>query len=167
MALSEDQPTGPLSASNEVGLKKREDLECGLISAQPNPSWCEFKLRPDSWPRVCRSGPRHHRVNLARQAPLRATHILVIVVRDTGSVLVHAHDGGIDHPHRRIMIGGPRIRDLVPDASRPPAHEAIIVSQRARNMCHPIRHRNRFSGQSGLRARPTGKRPGAIDPEPT
>src|SRR6516164_3081532 len=34
----------------------------------------------------------HHRVNFARQAPSRATHILVIVVRDTGSVLVHAHD---------------------------------------------------------------------------
>src|SRR5258708_1689687 len=35
----------------------------------------------------------HHRVNLASQAPSRATHILVIVA---GSVLVHAHDGGID-----------------------------------------------------------------------
>ena len=33
----------------------------------------------------------HDRVNLAREAPSRATHILVIVVRDTGSVLVHAH----------------------------------------------------------------------------
>ena len=39
----------------------------------------------------------HHCVNLARQAPSRATHILVIVVCDAGSVLVHAHDGGIDH----------------------------------------------------------------------
>jgi hypothetical protein len=27
----------------------------------------------------------------------------VIVVRDAGSVLVHAHDGGIDHLHRRVM----------------------------------------------------------------
>jgi hypothetical protein len=39
----------------------------------------------------------HDRVNLARQACSRATHISVLVVRDTGSVLVHAHDGGIDH----------------------------------------------------------------------
>jgi hypothetical protein len=56
----------------------------------------------------------HHRVNLARQTPSRATHILVIVVRDTGSVLVHAHDGGIDHLHRRVMTGGQRIHDPVP-----------------------------------------------------
>jgi hypothetical protein len=30
----------------------------------------------------------HDRVNLGRQAPSRATHILMIVVRDAGSVLV-------------------------------------------------------------------------------
>jgi hypothetical protein len=45
----------------------------------------------------------HHRVNLARQASSRAPHILVIVVRDTGAMLVHAHDRSIDHLHRRIM----------------------------------------------------------------
>jgi hypothetical protein len=27
----------------------------------------------------------------------------VHLVRDTGSVLMHAHDGGIDHLHRRIV----------------------------------------------------------------
>jgi hypothetical protein len=41
----------------------------------------------------------------------------MIVVRDTGSMLVHAQDRGIDHLHRRIMTGGQRIYDLVPDAS--------------------------------------------------
>jgi hypothetical protein len=41
----------------------------------------------------------HDRVNLARQAPSRATHILMLVVRDAGSVLMHAHDAGIDHLH--------------------------------------------------------------------
>jgi hypothetical protein len=51
----------------------------------------------------------HHRVNLAVSPPLRATDILAIVVRDRGSVLIHAHDGGIDHLHRRIMTGGQRI----------------------------------------------------------
>ena len=35
----------------------------------------------------------HDRVNFARQTPSRAIHILVIVVRNAGSVLVHA-----DHP---------------------------------------------------------------------
>lgn len=50
----------------------------------------------------------HDSVNFARQPPSRATPILVIVVRDTGSVLVHAHDGSIDHLHRRIMTGSKR-----------------------------------------------------------
>jgi hypothetical protein len=65
----------------------------------------------------------HHRVNLACQAPSRATHILLTVVRDAGSVLVNAHDGGIDHLHCRITTGGQCIHDLVPDASTPPPHE--------------------------------------------
>jgi hypothetical protein len=60
--------------------------------------------------------------------PPRERPILVIVVRDTRSVLVHAHDGGIDHLHRRIMTGGQRIHDSVPDASPPPPHEAIVTS---------------------------------------
>jgi hypothetical protein len=34
--------------------------------------------------------------------------MLVIVVRDAGSVPVHAHDGGIDHQHRRVMTGDER-----------------------------------------------------------
>ena len=69
----------------------------------------------------------HHRVNLACQSPSRATHILLIVVRDAGSVLVHAHNRGIDHLHRRIMTGGQRIHDLIPDASLSPADEAIVA----------------------------------------
>jgi hypothetical protein len=40
---------------------------------------------------------------------------LVIVVSNAGSVLVHPHDGGIDHLHRRVMTFGQRIHDLVPD----------------------------------------------------
>ncbi|MCP1970809.1 hypothetical protein J2R87_004549 [Bradyrhizobium elkanii] len=52
----------------------------------------------------------HHCVNLVRQATSRAIHILVIVVRNTGFVLVHAHDGSIDHLHRRTMTGGQPIR---------------------------------------------------------
>jgi hypothetical protein len=52
----------------------------------------------------------------------------MIVVRDAGFVPVHAHDGGIDHLHRLVMTGGRRIDDPVPDASPPPAHEAIGTS---------------------------------------
>jgi len=51
----------------------------------------------------------------------------MIVVRDAGSVLVHADDGGIDQLHRRVMTGGQRIHDLVPDASLPPPNEAIVT----------------------------------------
>jgi hypothetical protein len=69
----------------------------------------------------------HHRMNLARQAPLRATHILLIIVRDAGSVLVHAHDRGVDHLHRRVMTGSQRIHDPVPYASLPPTNETIIA----------------------------------------
>jgi len=43
-------------------------------------------------------------------------------------MLVDAHDGGIDHLHRRVMTGGQRIHDPVPYASPPPANEAIIAS---------------------------------------
>ena len=51
----------------------------------------------------------------------------MIVVRDTGSVLVHAHDGGIDHLHRRVVTGSQRIQNLVPDASPPPSSETIVT----------------------------------------
>src|SRR6476620_11817455 len=70
----------------------------------------------------------HHRVNLAGQAASRAAHVLMIVVRDTGAVLVHAHDRCIDHLHRRVMTGGQRIHDPVPYASPPPPNEAILTS---------------------------------------
>src|SRR5665647_2880660 len=54
-----------------------------------------------------------HCVNLAGQAASRTTHILMIVVCDTSSVLMHTHDGGI--------------HDLVPDASLPPPNESIVI----------------------------------------
>jgi len=69
----------------------------------------------------------HDRVNFACKAPSRATHILVIVVSSAGSVLVHADDGGIDHPHRRVMTGSQRFHDPVTDASPPPTNKAIVT----------------------------------------
>jgi signal transduction histidine kinase len=42
-----------------------------------------------------------------------------VIVRNAGSVLMHAHDGCIDHLHRRVMTGGQRIHDPIPDASLP------------------------------------------------
>src|SRR5438034_5805611 len=63
----------------------------------------------------------------------------MIVVGDAGSVLVHADDRGIDHLHRRIMTGGQRFHDLVPDASPPPPDEAIVTSGTG-TICGRSRH---------------------------
>lgn len=69
----------------------------------------------------------YDRVNLACQAATRSAHILLVVISDAGSVLVHAHNGSIDHLHRRVMTGGQRIHDPVPNAGLPPPNEAIIT----------------------------------------
>ena len=69
----------------------------------------------------------HDCVNLARKAPSRAPHILMIVVRDTGSMLVHAHNGGINDRYRRVVTGSKRIHNPVPDASLPPPNETIVT----------------------------------------
>jgi hypothetical protein len=50
---------------------------------------------------------------------------LTIVVRDAGSVLVHAHDRSIDHLHRRVMTGGQRFHDMVPDACLSPGTKRL------------------------------------------
>ena len=55
--------------------------------------------------------------------------MLLFIARDAGPVLVHAHDSRIYHLHRRIMSGRQRIHDPVPDASPPPANEAIVASR--------------------------------------
>jgi hypothetical protein len=68
-------------------------------------------------------------VNLARKPASRLAHVLFYVARDAGSMLVHAHDGCIDHLHRAIVSDGQCFHDLVPDASLSPAHEAIVASR--------------------------------------
>jgi hypothetical protein len=82
----------------------------------------------------------HDRVNLGRQAPSRVPHIFMIVVRDTGSELVHTYDRRVDHLYRRGMTGGQRIHDADRDASLTPTNKAIITSG-ARTI--GLRHRAR------------------------
>ena len=53
---------------------------------------------------------------------------MVIVICDAGSVLVHPHDGGIDHLDRRVVARGQCIHDPVQDAGLPPTDKAIIAS---------------------------------------
>jgi hypothetical protein len=45
-----------------------------------------------------------------------------------GSVLMHPHDRGINHLHRRVMPGCQCIHDPIQDASPPPADKAFIAS---------------------------------------
>ncbi|MDA9504266.1 hypothetical protein XI09_05780 [Bradyrhizobium sp. CCBAU 11386] len=83
-------------------------------------TWCEGEMNRQAI-------GVHHSVNLACQPSSRTTYILVAIVRDAGSVLVYTHDGGIDHLHRRVVTGGQRIHDPVPDARPPPTNEAIVA----------------------------------------
>ena len=71
----------------------------------------------------------HDGVNFGGQPATRAAHVLLIIARDAGSVLMHSHDGRIDHLHRCIMHCSQCIHDLVPDASPSPANEAIVTSR--------------------------------------
>jgi limonene-1,2-epoxide hydrolase len=77
--------------------------------------------------------PRYVRPYVKRNkhdaADAKAAHVLLIIASDAGSVLMHSHDGRIDHLHRRIMHCGQCIHDLVPDPSPSPANEAIVTSR--------------------------------------
>jgi hypothetical protein len=61
-----------------------------------------------------------HTARGCSRSVLASAPSLVIVIRDAYSVLVHAHDAGTDHLHRRIMTGGQRIHDPVRDANAGP-----------------------------------------------
>jgi hypothetical protein len=71
----------------------------------------------------------HDSMNLAREPSPRPAHMLFSVPRDACSMLVHTHDGCIDHLHRAIVCGGQCFHDPVPDASLSPAHEAIVAGR--------------------------------------
>jgi hypothetical protein len=48
----------------------------------------------------------YHYMNFAGQSASRSTHRLASVSRNAGGVLMHAHDGRVDHLDGRIMSGG-------------------------------------------------------------
>src|SRR5664279_4884972 len=72
----------------------------------------------------------HNGVDLTRQSASRAPHMLLCIARDAGPVLVHAYYGSINHLHGRIMACGQRIHQPVPNASLPPANEAVVAGGR-------------------------------------
>ena len=46
-------------------------------------------------------------------------------------VLVHAHNGRVDHLHGRVMSRSERVHDPAPDASLSPANEAIVNNEQS------------------------------------
>ncbi len=66
-------------------------------------------------------------MNLGRQSASRPAHQLFTITSDAGSVLMHAHNGRINHLHGRIMACGQRIHKLVPHASPAPANKSVVA----------------------------------------
>ena len=48
----------------------------------------------------------HYGVDFGGEPTARPTHLLGSVAGDAGSVLVHTHDGGVDHLRRRVLCCG-------------------------------------------------------------
>jgi len=44
-----------------------------------------------------------------------------------GAMVVHAHNGGIDHLYRRVLTGGKRIHDLVLESAKAGARRAFLT----------------------------------------
>jgi hypothetical protein len=67
------------------------------------------------------SPPVHFRMSLNNpgrtgQSAARAAHLLFMVRGYAGSVLVHPHDGCINHLHRSLVGGCQGFYDPIPDA---------------------------------------------------
>jgi hypothetical protein len=65
----------------------------------------------------------HHRINLAGQAASRASYGVSSIPSDSGTVLVRAHAGGIDHLHGCVVGPGKSAHYLGPDARASPTKE--------------------------------------------
>jgi hypothetical protein len=76
-------------------------------------------------------------------ASIEPAHPLFFVAWDTGCVLM-PHDGRIGHLHGRVMSGGRRIHDLVPDASPSQANEAVAHGIRYGRTSLPGRPKNQI-----------------------
>src|SRR5262249_52572911 len=66
-------------------------------------------------------------MNLAGQPASRPAYGLVSVPSNAGGVLMHPHDGRVDHLDGGIVSGSKRSHESAPYASPPPADEAIIA----------------------------------------
>ena len=85
-------------------------------------SFARCKSQTDRQP-VC----VHHCMNFAGQSASRATYRLASVSSDAGSVLMHAHDGRVDHLDGRIMSDGKRVHDPIPYSGPSPSDETVVA----------------------------------------
>jgi hypothetical protein len=93
--------------------------------------------------------------------------VLLIIASDAGSVLMHSHDGRIDHLHRRIMHCSQCIHDLVPDASPFPPNEAIVTSRIGTKRLGQIALHFRFGDTADMAGYTGGRVPVENDPNRT
>jgi hypothetical protein len=68
-----------------------------------------------------------HCMNLARHSASRPTHGLSFVSSNAGCVLMHAHNGRVDHLDGRIMIGSKYVHDPLPYSGPSPPDEAVVA----------------------------------------
>jgi hypothetical protein len=68
-----------------------------------------------------------HRMNLAGESASRSPHGLPLVSGNAGAVLMHTHDGRVDHLDGGIMASGERVHDPAPDPGASPAHKAVVA----------------------------------------
>ncbi len=68
-----------------------------------------------------------HRMNLAGETAARPAHGLRLAACDASRVLMHSHNGRVDHLDGGVMSSTHCVHDPAPDASAAPANEAIVA----------------------------------------
>src|SRR5262245_4849323 len=93
-------------------------------------------------------------MNLAGQAATGPSYGLSLVASDTRAMLVHAHDGRVDHLNGNIMGSGQRVHEPAPDTCPSPAHKTVVaggvwtkVAPRCCAMAGPLPASNRWPGR--------------------
>src|SRR5215510_14546228 len=69
----------------------------------------------------------YHRMNLAGQPAAGSSHRLSSVPDNASTMLMHADNRRVDHLHGSVVGARERVHNPGPDASPPPANEAIVA----------------------------------------
>jgi len=79
-----------------------------------------------------------HCMDFARQPAARPSHRLALVSCNAGSMLMHAHNGGVDHLDSGIVGYGKCVYDAAPDARPAPADKTVIAGRVRAKMIRQI-----------------------------